>query len=216
MRIDRALAPVALAILIGCAPIGVAAQGLLYEHAVAVANDRPDDVRKLIGRGMDPNSVDANGDTPLCIAARNGSARSIDVLLSAKADPNRPNRFNDTPLMLASLNGNLDIVRKLVAAGAAIDPPGWTPLIYAATGGHDAVGTFLAQRGANLNAVSPNGTTALMMAIREHKLGTARLLIGRGADVNHRNQDGATALSWAKRGNETDLEKELRRAGAKD
>ena len=55
-----------------------------------------------------------------------------------------------------------------------------------------------------------------MMAVREHRLDTARLLIGRGADINHRNQDGATALSWAKRGNETDLEKELRRAGAKD
>jgi len=55
-----------------------------------------------------------------------------------------------------------------------------------------------------------------MMAVREHRLDTARLLIGRGADVNHRNQDGATALSWAKRGNEVDLEKELRRAGARD
>jgi ankyrin repeat protein len=118
--------------------------------------------------------------------------------------------------MLAALNGNLDAVRKLVAGGARIDTPGWTPLIYAATGGHNDVVTFLAQRGANLDAASPNGTTALMMAVREHRLDTARLLIGRGADINHRNQDGATALSWAKRGNETDLEKELRRAGAKD
>ena len=168
MRIDRVLPRFLLAVLLGCVAIGVPAQGLLDELAVAAANDRPDDVRKLIGRGMDPNSVDANGDTPLCIAARNGSARTIDVLLSAKADPNRPNRFNDTPLMLASLSGNLEVVRRLVAAGAAIDPPGWTPLIYAATGGHDAIVTFLAQRGANLDAASPNGTTALMMAIREH------------------------------------------------
>ena len=72
------------------------------------------------------------------------------------------------------------------------------------------------QRGADINAASPNGTTALMMAIREHHAETARLLIARGADVNHRNQDGATALDWAKRGNETDMEKELRRAGAKN
>jgi ankyrin repeat protein len=52
-----------------------------------------------------------------------------------------------------------------------------------------------------------------MMAIREHRLDTARLLIGRGADVNHRNQDGASAIDWARRGNETELEKELVRAG---
>ena len=165
---------------------------------------------------MDPDAVDVNGDTLLCIAARGGAARSVGALLAAKANPNRANRFNDTPLMLAALNGNLDVVRRLVAGGALLDPPGWTPLIYAATGGHDAIVEYLLNEGANVNAVSPNGTSALMMAVREHRLDTARLLIGRGADVNHSNQDGATALSWAKRGNEVDLEKELRRAGARD
>ena len=192
------------------------AQGLLDDLTVAVANDRADDVKRLLARGMDPNSVDASGDTLLGIAARNGSARVVAVLVAAKADPEKPNRYGDTPLLLASLKGDLDTVRALVAAGASINPRGWTPLIYAATGGHDAVATFLLQRGADINATSPNGTTALMMAIREHHLDTARLLIGRGADLNHRNQDGASALDWAKRVEENEMVKELRRAGARD
>ena len=191
------------------------AQGLLDDLTVAVANDRADDVKRLLARGMDPNSVDASGDTLLGIAARNGSARTVAVLVAAKADPDKRNRFGDTPLLLASLKGDLETVRALVAAGAAINPRGWTPLIYAATGGHDAVATFLLQRGADINAASPNGTTALMMAIRERHLDTARLLIGRGADVNHRNQDGASALDWAKRAEEDEMVKELRRAGAR-
>ena len=85
----------------------------------------------------------------------------------------------------------------------------------------------------------PAGTTTvvtyLLAAGREHQrrvaerhdgaddggargIGSTRreLLIARGADVNHRNENGASALDWAKRGNEVDLEKELRRAGARD
>ena len=203
MRIDRIpclFVLGALAWALSSLPVAALAQGLLDDLAVAVANDRTDEVRRLLARGMDPDSVDANGETMLCIAARSGSVGAAQLLLDAKAKPDKPNRWNDTPLMLAALQGNLDVVRALVAAKANVNPNGWTPLIYAATGGHDAVATFLLQRGADINAVSPNGTTALMMAIREHRLDTARLLIGRGADVNHRNQDGASAIDWARRG----------------
>jgi uncharacterized protein len=189
---------------------------LLDELIAAVANDRVDDVRRLLARGMDPNSVDANGEPLLCMAARNESVAIVRALLDAKANPNVANRYGDTPLMLASLKGNLDCVRLLLAGKAAIDPPGWTPLIYAATGGHDRVVEYLIDHGANIDAQAPNGTTALMMAIHEHHPDTARLLIDRGADVMQRNQDGASALSWAKLGNEDALVKELRRAGARD
>ncbi|HEY3554537.1 MAG TPA: ankyrin repeat domain-containing protein [Casimicrobiaceae bacterium] len=194
----------------------VAAEPLLDELAIDVANDRADAVRRLLARGMDPNSVDANGEPMLCIAARNGSVHSVRALLEAKANPNVANRYGDTPLMLASIMGNLEIVRVLVAAKATLDPPGWTPLIYAATGGHDPIVDYLIDHGANLDARSPNGTTALMMAIHEHHARTAQLLIDRGADVTLRNQDGASALSWAKVNNEDALVRELRRAGARD
>ncbi len=60
-------------------------------------------------------------------------------------------------------------MRTLRARGAALENPGWTALIYAATGGHDAIVTYLLAEGANINAPSPNGTTALMMAVREGK-----------------------------------------------
>ena len=96
-------------------------------------------------------------------------------------------------------------MQALRAAGAEMNPRGWTPLIYAATGGHDDIVKFLLDHGADINAASPNGTTALMMAIHEHQPDTARLLIARGADIQHRNENGATALAWAKRGDETEL-----------
>jgi ankyrin repeat protein len=216
MSLNRVRRRIVLAIGIFVIPPVVHAQSLLDDLAQAVANDRVEEVRRLLARGMDPDSVDARGDTMLCVAARNGSRASAQALLRAKAHPDRPNRFGDTPLMLAALKGDLETVRALVAGGAAVNRPGWTPLIYAATGGHDPIVDYLIDHGANLDARSPNGTTALMMAIHEHHARTAQLLIDRGADVTLRNQDGASALSWAKVNNEDALIRELRRAGARD
>ena len=205
---------VGLFLAIAAAP--VLAQQVYEDLIVAVANDRADEVKRLLARGMDANSVDPNGDPLLFTAARAGYRATIDVLLAAKANVNAKNRFGDTPLMAASLNGHLEIVRRLRMHGAELDPRGWTPLIYAATGGHDDVVAYLLDEGANINAQSPNGTTALMMAVRERRASTFDLLLRRGADVQHRNENGASALDWAKRGNETAMAEKLRRAGAKD
>jgi len=216
MRFDHVVLRAALGALLIALPVSAFAQSLLDDMIQAVGNDRVDELKALLARGMDPDSIDANGEPMLGIAARNGYARIVKTLLAAKAHPNAPNRFGDTPMMLAALKGDLDAVRALQEGGAAVNARGWTPLIYAATGGHDDVAKFLLAHGADVNAVAPNGTTALMMAIHEHRPGTARLLLRHGADVDRRNQDGATALQWAKRGNEDDLVKELRRAGAKE
>ena len=188
-----------------------------YEDFVfAVSNDRVPQVKELLAKGIDPNTVAPNGEPVLVIAARFGFAGTVDALLAAKANVNARSTVGDTAVMAAALGGYLDLVKTLRARGATIDGAGWTPLIYAATGGHDAVVTYLLSEGANVNASSPNGTTALMMAVREGKAGTATLLIARGADVNVRNQNGATALAWALRGNEKALAEQLKRAGARE
>ncbi|HEY2818396.1 MAG TPA: ankyrin repeat domain-containing protein [Casimicrobiaceae bacterium] len=204
------------ALVLAVSSVPASAQQVYEDLIVAVANDRADELKRLLARGMDPNSVDPNGDPLLFIAARAGYRATVDVLLAAKANVNAKNRFGDTPVMVAALNGQLEIVRRLRMQGAELEPRGWTPLIYAATGGHDAVVTYLLDQGANINGQSPNGTTALMMAVRESRGSTFDLLLRRGADVQRRNENGASALDWAKRGNETAMAEKLRRAGAKD
>lgn len=200
---------------LGSPAVLAAAPALYDDFVLAVANDRVDEVRELLARGMDPNTVDLNADPLLLVAARAGYQGSLSALLAARADVNRRNRFGDTAIMVAALNGHLEIVRTLRERGGALDSPGWTPLIYAATGGHDAIVRYLLGEGANLNAASPNGTTALMMAVREAHPTTVELLLARGADINHRNADGATALSWAQRNEDQVLVERLRRAGAR-
>jgi len=70
MRTENALRRAFAIALFGCAAIGLSAQGLLDDLAVAIASDRAEEVSRLVARGMDPNSVDEKGDTALCIAAR--------------------------------------------------------------------------------------------------------------------------------------------------
>ena len=217
MFIDRRNALVTLVLLAAVIVAAPAHAQRLYEDMIAaVANDRATEVKALLARGVDPNTVDPNGDPVLYMAARAGNTATVDVLLATKVNVDARSRFGDTPLMGAALEGHLDIVRKLRARGAAVDFKGWTPLIYAATGGRNDIVAFLLDQGANVNAESPNGTTALMMAVREGKGSTVELLIKRGADVNHRNENNISALDWAKRGNEAAMEQQLRRAGARD
>ena len=113
------------------------------------------------------------------------------------------------------LHGQVDVAKKLRARGAAVNGPGWTPLIYAATGGHEDLVRWLLAEGAAIDAASPNGTTALMMAAREGRYGAAILLIDRGADVNRRNDAGRRR--WLRAGTgDNALEERLRKAGARD
>jgi ankyrin repeat protein len=189
----------------------------MYEDfIIAVNNDRVAQVKELLGKGIDPNTVGPNGEPALVLAARANYTGTVDALLAAKANVNARSAVGDSAIMAAALNGHLELVKKLRARGAEINNAGWTPLIYAATGGHDAVVEYLLAEGAAVNAVSPNGTSALMMAVREGKVSTVTLLIAKGADVNQKNQQGGTALAWAARGNEPGMAAQLRRAGAKE
>jgi len=86
MRIDRTRRLIVCGALLGLS-LPTFGEPLLDDLVQAVANDRVDVVEKLLARGMDPDSVDANGDTLLCIAARSRNARTVQALLAAKAHP---------------------------------------------------------------------------------------------------------------------------------
>jgi len=212
--IDKLAVPLAAAILCAVATLG-RAEPAPDDFFIFVANDRVDEVKKMLAQGVDPDSVDKNGEPAIVLAARN-NPKTLDVLLATKVDVNARNRYGDSAIMVAALGGRLDFVKKLRARGADVNQKGWTALIYAATGGRDAIVTYLLGEGADINAKAPNGTTALMMAVRENKPSTVDLLIARGADVNVRNDAGASALDWAKRGVDKTIVEHLRKAGAKD
>jgi hypothetical protein len=205
--VRRGVARLAAVTLLGVSATTLHAQTLYDRFVQAVAVDRTNEVAALLARGIDPNTVDPNGDPVLLVAARAGFEPTVDALLRAGAKVDAKNRFGDTAIMVAALGGHLPIVKKLYARGVEINAPGWTALAYAASGGHIDVVRYLLDAGAEVNAVSPNGTTALMMAVRGGHTTTVELLLARGADVNAHNQNGGTALTWATRGGYDAIEK---------
>lgn len=171
----------------------------------AVRSDNASSIQELLNRGFDPNTVDEQGQAGLLIAMREPSPKVIQVLLdSPKTNVEVRNAKDESPLMLAALKGQQDLVKRLIARDADVNKPGWTPLHYAATGGHVAIMKELLENYAFIDAQSPNGSTPLMMAAMYGSAAAVQLLLDEGADTAMKNQLGMTALDFAKRANRPD------------
>jgi ankyrin repeat protein len=145
----------------------------------------------------------------LTLAAENGSAPVISLLLAAGADPNTVTDAGEPALMTAARTGALDAIALLIAAGADVNARerwfGETALMWAAAENHAGAVRALAQAGAALNARSrvldapvlefprsggPNapfprgGWTAVMFAARQGANDAARALAELGANLN--------------------------------
>ena len=130
------------------------------------------------------------------------------------------NPQDESPLMLAALRGQLELVKKLVERDADINKTGWTPLHYAATGGHVPVIEYLLDNSAYIDAESPNGTTPLMMAAMYGSPEAVKHLIQAGADLQVKNGAHMTALDFALKGNRPNnielMQEGLRREAARE
>jgi ankyrin repeat protein len=173
----------------------------------AVQTDDARTVKSMLGT-VDPNQRNPVGGEPaLVLAAREGSMQVLAALLDypgTKVDATAIN--GNTALMLAAYKRNMPAVQALLAKGAAVNRPGWTPLHYAAASGDDEIARLLLKRGAAVDAVSPPASgayTPLMMAAREGHDSTALLLIDSGANPRLANSEGLTPVQLAQRAGKT-------------
>ncbi|WP_425605895.1 ankyrin repeat domain-containing protein [Paraburkholderia sejongensis] len=211
MTAARAFAParrLACAAALACAAlVAVPAHAAPIDSLIkSVKFDDVDGVNKLLAKGMDPNSVDQQGNPLLVLAAREKSEKVTAALLkNPKTDIEAQDKAGENALMMASLAGDLNIVNQLLAKDAEVNKKGWAPLHYAAANGHDDIVKVLLDHSAYVDAGSPNGTTPLMMAARGGHISTVKLLLDNGADLNVKNQIGMTALDFAKTYKEPDV-----------
>ena len=164
---------------------------------------RDDDakVSQLIARGFDANTTGPGGVPALLLAIREPSPKVLGILLKTpgiRAEVR--NAKDESALMLAALAGMRDVCARLIALDADVNKTGWTPLHYAATGGHDAVIRLLLEHYAYIDAESPNQTTPLMMAAMYGAPSSVTLLLDAGADAKLRNAAGLSALDFARQG----------------
>jgi ankyrin repeat protein len=169
------------------------------DFAKAAKFDNANEVKSLLKKGINPNTVDANGNPMLILAIRDKSSNVIDVLLGDQnIDVDLSNKSGETPLMMASIDGNLPLVKTLVIGHKAqLDHIGWTPLHYACAKGHLEVAEFLITNGAIVDSMSLGNTTPLMMAVQSGNEQLVKLLLDKGADLQLRNSQGLTAIDIA-------------------
>jgi len=151
------------------------------------------------------NAKDANGDTPLHLAARVDDIECVNLLLTAGANINERDRVGGTPLHYAlDVNSKFShaVLVKAYELGAAVDVnatsnSGKSLLHRASALGNVDFIDILLNNGAEVEAQDELGVTPLQMACMFGHLEAARTLLGAGANVNATMRDGRTALYFA-------------------
>ena len=122
------------------------------------------------------------------LAASNGSAPMINLLVEAGSNPNTALPAGETPLMSAARTGRQDAVRRLIGHGAEVNARetwrGQTALMWAAGEGHLLAVSELIRGRAEVGAKSQAGFSALLFAVRQGHIDVARALLDAGAEVN--------------------------------
>lgn len=177
----------------------------------ALVRDDTTDVRTMLLRHVDPNSVDPKTGLPsIMFAVRRQSWQVYDVLSTTPGiQIDAANRLDETALMYLSLLGETERAQALISAGALVNRLGWTPLHYAASKGRDETLQMLISQRAIVNAPGPDGTTPLMMAALYGRESTVRLLLENGADATMFNLKHQTAADWARTGQHGTLAEKL-------
>ncbi|KAI5462028.1 putative ankyrin repeat protein [Mariannaea sp. PMI_226] len=162
----------------------------------------------LLQKGVEPDARDANGRTPLLVAAGRGQAAVAKLLLEKGPQFEEE---SDTPLLCAVRDGHEAVVKLLLEKGADIEAKRWydgqTPLLLATKVGNQAVVKLLVEEGADIEAADEEGQTPLLIAIKKGHEAIFKLLLDKGANLEARDRDfSRTPLLYAVRnGNEAML-----------
>lgn len=187
--------------------------GAYDDFFTAIIRDDASTIESLVLRGLDPNTVNQQGQVGLTLALSLGTMRAFAALLNApRINVEYANPKNETPLMMAALKGQWEAANALIARDASVNRPGWTPLHYAASGTSDQqikLIQLLLEHYAYIDAASPNGSTPLMMAAQYGVADAARLLLSEGADSRLKNHLGLTAVDFARRAGRDALAQEI-------
>jgi uncharacterized protein len=167
----------------------------------------------FLSSGMDVDSRDERGWTPLMISAFNGNEKIAELLIRCNANVHARDNAGYGPIHWAAFNGYTKVINLMLERQADVNARsqhGWTPLLQAATRGHLAACRMLISSGANVNLSSDDGWTPLHKACNNGHIEVVRLLLAANADPLARYQDGSTPLSLAEKSKHGDIAALLR------
>ncbi len=185
----------------------------------AVKNNDLAGVTALIAK--DPgvvNARDAQGRTPLHLAARLGHRDLVALLLEKGADASAKNGVGGILLHSAAAGGLTALVGRMIEGGAdvnAADDLGQTPLHAAASAGRKDTADLLIAKGANLKAVCRDGRSLLHCAAAGGLVELMERLLRAGFPADAPDRYGRTPLLKAAEGGSDTAAEFLLSRGAK-
>ncbi len=183
-----------------------------------------DAIRAGIAARADVDQRDAEGRTPLYLAAQQGHVDVARALLAAGANVNIADRNADTPYYVAALARHAELTGILLDAGAdrvGTRAYGGTPLIAIAERGWvDVAREILRRPNIPVNHVNNLGWTALIEAIVLGRGGPdhqemVRMLLAAGADPNLPDGQRRSPLTLARERGYGEIAKLLEAAGGR-
>ena len=130
--------------------------------------------------GINIDTCDDRGWSPLMLAAFNGDLELAKVFIGLSGNVNLKDSGGFTPLHWAAFNGHARIVKHFVTHDADINAHslrGWTPLMMSALNGHLSACSALIASGAETSFTSSHGWTALQKASFNHHVPVIRLFL---------------------------------------
>lgn len=161
-------------------------------------------VDALLLKNADVEHRTKDGCTALMFACLAGHRDVAEKLLDAKSEINVESESNkDSPLTFACWKGHYDVVELLLLRDSNIEhrtKEGFSPLMFAALGGHGKVAQKLLQSNAQVNVPSgSNNDIPLTSACWKGHHNVVKLLLEYNSNIEHRTKDGCTPLMLAAR-----------------
>ncbi|RNC89494.1 MAG: ankyrin repeat domain-containing protein [Allomuricauda sp.] len=176
-------------------------------HVLAVRNNNMEVYEHFIKKGLDINTQDVDGNTPLHNAARGNSLEVVQLFSNQVEDVNTKDNKGRTALAMAVSRNKPEIVELLLKQGAGIaatDNNGNTLAFYLKESynakspeAFEAKWALLNKAGLLLTEAQHEGNTLLHLAAKDNNLALLQRLEGFGFDINQKNDEGITALHLA-------------------
>ena len=166
----------------------------------------------FLGSGVDINTRDEHGWTPLMISTFNGREEVALLLIRSGADVNAKDNSGYGPMHWAAFKGYTSVVKLLVEKCASVNATsthGLTPLLQAATRGHLLAAAQLIAAGANVDLASNDGWTPLHKAAANGHIEVVKLLLAKGAYPKSESLDGKTPMAIASKNKHKEIVKLL-------
>jgi hypothetical protein len=176
-------------------------------------NDPLEEIKTYLDGSEKVNMRDAQGRTPLIIAAQKGSLEIALLLLSNMADVNACDENGNTALILSP---SAEVSSLLLSNGADVNASnswGMSALCNAAKEGNETLVRLLLEHGADPDHRDCDGFTALIRASMHGYDRIVDILLAKGANVHFKTKTGHTAMTLALENQQPHIAQTLQKAG---